>query len=236
MSDFWSGLFLLGTIIAGAILIPVAIFVAFTGKKNTRISALCLGIFFALLFIWIADRIIAGMFCLPWECVNQDVPLETVLLTNADLPDGWETGATSNDTYVPRAATNYRERTFDYTSPLRRMVFYEEIYQYRSIRGASFQYAKLKKELPTSYSVHSMPVSPTFELRATYASEYDFGCVFYDMKVLVCYYLAHYDEYMLLLEMRSSDNDISDEIFSEIVSLVDKKLSNAINSLIAPAP
>jgi hypothetical protein len=227
MSDYLSGLFLLGTIIASAILIPLALFAAIIRKKITHLSMVSLGIVFTLLFIWVADRVIAGMFCLPWECVNRDIPLETGLLNDADLPDLWNVKATSNYVYVPRGSINYRERTFEYTSPPKSMVFYEEIYQYRSIRGASFQYQKLKKELPTSYSIESTPISPLFELQVKYASEYDFGCVFHK-KNTTCYYLARYNEYVLLLEMPFQGDSISGVTFTEIVGLADKKFSSVV--------
>jgi len=48
------------------------------------------------------------------------------------------------------------------------------------------------------------------------------------MKVTVCYYLALYDEYVLLIEMPFAGDQISDEIFTEIVNLADEKFSNAL--------
>jgi hypothetical protein len=225
MSDFWSGLFLVGILTLGLAFGIIALLEIIFVKKRPRLNGILFAIILSLVGIWTIDRLIAGLFCLPWECVVRNIELESLLLDNSDLSDEWKVGSTSNTVYVPRASTNYQERTFDYISPLRRMVFYEEIYQYRSIRGASFQYAKLKKELPMSYSPYSLSISPQFDVQVRYASDYDFGCVLYDAKVFVCYYLARYDENMLLLEMRASDNNISGEIFSEIIGLADNRFS-----------
>jgi hypothetical protein len=79
-------------------------------------------------------------------------------------------------------------------------------------------------------------ISPQFKLQVNYATEYDFGCAFYDLKNNFCYYLARYDEYVILLEMPFVDDQISDEIFSEIVNLADEKISNVLGNLVAPAP
>jgi hypothetical protein len=190
MSDFWSGLFLLGTITVGAVLAVVVLVVLIVKRKYTRLITISIVIVFTLFSIWVADRFIAGALCLPWECISSSIQLEALLLNNTDLPDEWTVNHTFEYAYIPRASVEYRERTFSHNSASVNNNFYEHIYQYRSVRGAAFQYNKLKKELPTSYSYHSTLISPRFDIKASSASEYDFNCVFYDMEFTTCYYLA----------------------------------------------
>ncbi|HXD12415.1 MAG TPA: hypothetical protein VN653_20260 [Anaerolineales bacterium] len=236
MSDFWSGMFLLGTIVVGFFLGIATLLVMLITKKKTRLNMISFGFVFTLVSIWITDRFIAGSFCFPWECIDREIDLDILLLNNGDLPDEWVVERTFDYAYIPRASFHYRERTFHYISATTNTGFYEEIYQYRSTRGASFQFNVLRRKLPTSYSIRTVTISPQFDLQVNYASEYDLGCVFYDLKNTVCYYLARYSEYVLLLEMPFSGNLIVEDDFVGIIKLADEKTSNVLRNLVTPAP
>jgi hypothetical protein len=181
------------------------------------------------LLIWASDRFIVGTFCFPWECVHRNADLEALLLNNNDLPTGWTSEHTYDYAYVPRASSSYIERTFLDMSDLGYQSLYETIYQYRSVRGASFQFNKLIKELPTSYSIHSTLISPQLNLQVGYASAHVYNCVYDNKRATMCYYLARYEEYVLLIEMPFSGNQIADDIFSEMVRLADGKFSKIVN-------
>lgn len=218
-------MFLLGTIIVSAAIALVLFVVIIAGKKSSRLVSISIGVVLTLFGIWVADRFIVGAFCLPWECVSRNIDLESLLLDNADLPDDWMVNQTFDYAYIPRASAHYRERTFYRESLSANSSFNVHLYEYRSVRGASFQYDILRYQIPTSYSAHSTPLIPEFDLQINNASKHDFGCVFYDMKFTVCFYLARYDEYLLVLEMRFKDNKIQGEFFAAIVKLADSKFS-----------
>ena len=225
MSDYWSGIFLLGTLVLGVFLGFVVLAVILIAKKKTRLISISIALVSALLSIWIVDRFVVGSFCIPWECIHRELDLDSLLLDNVDLPSGWAVERTYDYAYVARSSSSYRERIFRHNLSTTNNVFYEKIYQYRSVRGASFQYNVLKNELPASYAIQYSKISLQFDLQIRYSSEYDYGCIFYDMKNTICYYLVRYDEYILLVEMPFHRDEISEENFYEIVDLADKKLS-----------
>jgi hypothetical protein len=151
MSDFLSGMFLLGTLALAFFLIIIVLTITRLGKKRRYLNFIVFGIVYGLLSIWTVDRFVAGLYCLPWECVNRNIAIETLLLDSSDLAEGWDVKFTFDYAYIPRASSNYVERTYhNYLESLNN-EFYQEIYQYRSVRGAFFQYTRLEEDFPKYY-------------------------------------------------------------------------------------
>jgi hypothetical protein len=112
MSDFWSGIFLVGIIVLAISFLLIASLAILFRKKDQRLNASMFGIIVTLLLLWIGDRFIVGSFCLPWECTRREIRIESILLDKADLPENWRIRHTFNYAYVPRASSAYVERIF----------------------------------------------------------------------------------------------------------------------------
>lgn len=233
MSDYWSGIFLLGTILVGLFLGVIAISLLLLGKKHPNFIKVSICIVVILMLAWVSDRFLVGTFCFPWECVDRGVDLETLLLNDDSFSGDWSVAWTIDYAYVPRSSFAYRERTFHRTSAYNNNAFYEEIYQYKSIRGAAFQFNLLRKDLPHYYSVHSIQLTPHFTIQVGHASEFDVGCV-YDMKNTLCYYIGRYVEYILVLEMPFSGDQILEKNFTQVVDLANERFSNELYKIVTP--
>ena len=226
MSDYWSGIFLLVTIVLTIFLLIIVLFTILIGKKKRYLNITAFGIVVTMLLIWIGDRFIVGSFCFPWECTRREIRIESLLLDTADLPENWSIRDTYNYAYVPRASSAYIERIFLKDLKLLDGGFIQEIYQYRSVRGASFQYDALKDDLPNQYSRRSEPILPQVNLQGNHAAAYVVGYIHGSPSI--CYYIARYDEYIVVLKMRFSSEAVPLDDFIKIVQLADEKLSNTL--------
>ena len=226
MSDYWCGIFLLVTIVSMIFLLIIVLFTILLGKKNLYLNITAFVIVVIMLSIWIGDRFVVGSFCFPWECTRRELRIESLLLGSADLPENWSISNTFNHAYVPRASSAYVERLFDNDSKLLNDEFYQEIYQYRSVRGASFQYDPLKDALPRQYSRRGEPIAAGVTLQGNHAAEYVIGYVHDSPSI--CYYIARYDEYIMVLKMPFSNETLPLDDFIQIIQLADEKFSNAL--------
>lgn len=189
MSDYWSGIFLVGIIVLAIPFLLIALLAILFRKNNRRLNTSMFAIIVTLILIWVGDRFIVGYFCFPWECTRREIGIETLLLDTADMPENWSVSKTFNYAYVPRASSAYVERIFHNDSKLLNDEFYQEIYQYRSVRGASFQYDALKDDLPEYYSGRGEPVISQVKLPVSHAASYVAGCIY--AAPSICYYVAH---------------------------------------------
>ena len=171
-----------------------------------------------------------------WNCVNwnmllclrrREISLETLLLNEANLPDDWVITQTFNYAYVERASSAYMERTFYSNLKPVNKYFFQQIYQYPSIRGASFQYNALKFDLPRQHSYRVEPISRQVEYQGSHATEYIIECLYSSENV--CLYVAQYEEYILIIEMPLADSSVPLDDFMEIVQLGDEKFYNTLS-------
>lgn len=223
MSDYWSGIFLLAAVVVTIFLLLGMLIMVLVGRRKSRFNIIALGIILLLATVWIIDRILVGYFCLPWECAERNIQIESLLLDNEDLPDDWIVGQTFPYAYVPRSSIAYIERTFDKGSNPLNDDFYQEVYQYSSIRGASFQYEDLKSDLPRQDMDKSQLIFPEVKFRDNHSKKYVASYVVGARRT--CYYIAQYDEYVVVLRMPFTTEAPPLEEFVKIVQLVDEKLS-----------
>lgn len=228
MSDYWSGIFLLSAVVVTIFLFLGMLIMVLVGRRKSRFNIIALGIILLLATVWIIDRIMVGYFCLPWECTERNIQIESLLLNNEDLPDDWIVGQTFPYAFVPRASIAYIERTFDKGSNLLNDDFYQEVYQYSSIRGASFQYEDLKSDLPRQYMGNSETVFPEVKFQDNHSKRYVASYVVGARRT--CYYIAQYDEYVVVLRMPFATEAPPLEEFIKIVQLVDEKLSISLRN------
>ena len=234
MSDYWSGIFLFSVVVLAFFLFIIVLFTTMLRKKKRYLNVIVFGTVATLLFIWVADRFIVGSFCLPWECVKRGVDVEFLLLNRTDLPDDWSVRQTFNYAYVPRASSAYVERTFHSDSKFLNKDFFQEIYQYRSVRGASFQYNAIKHDLPRQYSYGNDPLSPQVNLQINHATAYIIECLYSSQNI--CYYIAQYEEFVIVLEMPFSNSSVPIDDFINIIRLADEKFFNAFRDSDVPSP
>lgn len=226
MSDFLSGIFLVFTITISFSFMIIILLMILLKRKNRHTIITMIAVVSILLSIWVADRFIVGAFCLPWECVGKEISLETLLLHEADLPDDWAITHTFNYAYVERGSSAYIERTFySNLSPVNK-YFFQQIYQYPSIRGASFQYNALKSDLPRQHLYRDEPISRQVEFPESHATEYNIECLYNSESV--CFYIAQYEEYILVIERPLEDSSVALDDFIEIVRLADEKISKTL--------
>ncbi|HET9588426.1 MAG TPA: hypothetical protein VFO91_06525, partial [Anaerolineales bacterium] len=60
MSDYWSGIFLVGIIILAIPFLLIAILAILFRRNNRRLNTSMFGIIVILLLVWVGDRIIVG--------------------------------------------------------------------------------------------------------------------------------------------------------------------------------
>ncbi len=234
MSDYWSGIFLLATIIFTLFLFSIVLVMMLLRKKNRRLNIIAFAIVASMLSIWVVDRFVVGFFCLPWECVKRNINIDALLLEEADLIDDWVVRKMLNYAYVPRASSAYVERTFHSDTKFQNKDFFQEIYQYRSVRGASFQYNALRYDLARKYSPRHELVFPQISFRDNNAKAYIIEC-FYNSGNS-CYYIAQYEEYVVVLEMPFLQKSTPLDDLIKIIHLVDEKFSKALRNSSALSP
>lgn len=222
MSDFVSGMFLLAIIVLAFFLIIIVLSITRLGKKWRHLNVIVFAIVYGLLSVWVVDRFVAGLYCLPWECVKRNINVETLLLDTTDLPEGWVIKFTFDNAYIPRASSNYVERTYHNSLKSLNNEFYQEIYQYRSVRGAFFQYTRLKDDFPRHYSYASEPISLLSDLQNNHANTYTLG--YLSGSENLYYYIAQYKEFVLVVEMPFSESNAPIDDFIEIIQITDEKI------------
>ncbi len=227
MSDYWSGIFLFTIMVLAFFLFSIALIMILIGKKQRRLNIAMVAIVITSISIWSADRFSVGVFCFPWECVKRDINIDTLLLEEADLIDDWMIRKTLSYAYVPRGSSAYVERTFHSNTKSENKDFFQEIYQYRSVRGASFQYNALKDDLARKYSPRHELVFPQVSLQENNAKTYNIQCFYGSGNS--CYYIAQYEEYAVILEMPLQNRATSMDDFVEIIQLIDKKISKVLS-------
>lgn len=228
MSDYWSGIFLLIIVVAAIFLLLGVVTMVFVGRRKSRFNTIAFGIILFLATVWILDRFIVGYFCVPWECSERNIQIERLLLDDEDLPEDWIIGQTFPYAYVPRASIAYIERTFDKDSDPVNDDFYQEVYQYSSNRGASFQYNGLKSDLPRQYTDSNELVFSEVKLQHNHSKRYVAGYVVGSRST--CYYIAQYDEYVVVLRMPFITETPPLEDFIKLVELADKKFSISLSN------
>ncbi len=221
MSQYWSGLFLVGTITLSLILIVVALLMRLLKTQNRVVNAIFLSIIVLLVAVWVSDRFIVGALCYPWECINPQVDTKGLLLEKGDLPEGWMVGPTLDYTYDTRAAASYEERSFQNTADTGPHQFFQEIYQYLSVRGASFQYEGLINAVPGQYVQPAQPIPAQLSFPDGHATQYFIGRL--DDSAHLIYYVAQYRQYLVVLAMPYSQQGIPPNEFIALVRSMDKK-------------
>ena len=232
MSEYWSGLFLVGTLALSLVLIGAILSMMLLKRQNRAVSLTFLSIVSLLLAVWVADRLIAGAFCYPWECISPQADTRDLLLKQADLPEGWMVGTTLDYTYDTRAAASYDERSFLSTRGTGPHKFYQEIYQYRSVRGASFQYEGLRNAVPGQYVHPAQPIPAQLSFPDSHAAKYFIGRL--DDSGHVIYYVAEYQQYLVVLAIPFSQQGIPPNEFIALVRSVDKKFYKVLSGSKAP--
>jgi hypothetical protein len=221
MSDFLSSIFLLATLVLALFLIIIVLSITRLGKKRRYLNVVVFCIVYGLLSIWIVDRFVVGLFCMPWECVKTNITVENLLLDIADLPKGWVVKFTYDYAYVPRASSTHIVRSYHNELKSINNEFYQEIYQYRSVRGALIQYTNLKNDFPRHFSSDNKLIALRANLPNNHANAYVLGYLSGSRSRY--YYIARYAEFVIVLEMPFSENPMQDE-FIEIIQVTDEKI------------
>ncbi len=226
MSDYLSGIFLLITITIAFSFMVIILLMTLLRRINRHTVISMIWFVGAMLSIWVADRFIVGAFCLPWECVKREITPEALLLNEADLPDDWVITQNFDYAYAERASSAYRERTFYSDLKSLNKYFFQEIYQYRSVRGASFQYNALKFDLPKQHSYRGEAITRQVEFQDSHATKYIMECLYSSEND--CFYIAQYEEYILVIEMPPANSSVPLDDFIEIAQLADEKFSKTL--------
>lgn len=226
MSDYLSSIFLSSIVIVGILLLSIVLIAKMLRKSYKTFNIVVFFIVFLLLALWAGDRFSVGAFCFPWECLEQNVNIHDLLLGDADQIDDWVIQKTLNYTYDPRASVSYAERTFHSDSKVQTNAFYQEIYQYRSVRAASRQYSTLNDDITSKYSVGHELGFPSLNLSTNKSDQYVVECFYGSGNA--CFYVAQYEEFILVLEMPLKEKNAPMDEFIKLILLIDKKFSDLV--------